>query len=190
MKAKSGFTLVEILIVVVILGILAAIVIPQFTGASTEAKESALRSDLQAIRSQIELYKIQHNADILPGEVLNADGSITPATDVSFVNALTCKTDKNGVADTAGTGDPQVYRFGPYMKKIPENPFSTAETIVVAGKSEAASSVSVGGTVLTAGGNTAGWHFVNAATGLDRGHFQPADPLANPIDDTDLHVNY
>ena len=38
MKAKSGFTLVEILIVVVILGILAAIVIPQFTNASTEAK--------------------------------------------------------------------------------------------------------------------------------------------------------
>ena len=68
MKAKSGFTLVEILIVVVILGILAAIVIPQFTSASTEAKESSLVSNLQTIRSQIELYKIQHN-DILPGEI-------------------------------------------------------------------------------------------------------------------------
>ncbi|MHC4363321.1 MAG: type IV pilin protein, partial [Planctomycetota bacterium] len=42
MKAQSGFTLVEILIVVVILGILAAIVIPQFTDASTEAKMSSL----------------------------------------------------------------------------------------------------------------------------------------------------
>jgi len=62
MKAKSGFTLVEILIVVVILGILAAIVIPQFTDASTEAKESALKSDLQTMRSQIELYKISDRA--------------------------------------------------------------------------------------------------------------------------------
>ena len=61
MKAKRGFTLVEILIVVVILGILAAIVIPQFTEASTEAKVSRLASDLQTMRSQIELYKVQHS---------------------------------------------------------------------------------------------------------------------------------
>lgn len=59
MRAKSGFTLVEILIVVVILGILAAIVIPQFTDASTEAKTSSLMSNLQTMRSQIELYKIK-----------------------------------------------------------------------------------------------------------------------------------
>ena len=49
MRANRGFTLVEILIVVVILGILAAIVIPQFTEASTEAKLSSLCSDLQTI---------------------------------------------------------------------------------------------------------------------------------------------
>ena len=63
MQAKRGFTLVEILIVVVILGILAAIVIPQFTQASTEAKTNSLCSDLQTLRSQIELYKVQHNDD-------------------------------------------------------------------------------------------------------------------------------
>jgi len=65
MQAKRGFTLVEILIVVVILGILAAIVIPQFTQASTEAKANSLCSDLQTMRSQIELYKVQHN-DVAP----------------------------------------------------------------------------------------------------------------------------
>ena len=67
MKAKSGFTLVEILIVVVILGILAAIVIPQFTDASTQAKESSLCADLQTLRSQIELYKFKQGA--LPADM-------------------------------------------------------------------------------------------------------------------------
>ncbi|MHC4171078.1 MAG: type II secretion system protein [Planctomycetota bacterium] len=79
MKARSGFTLVEILIVVVILGILAAIVIPQFTEASTEAKTSSLMTDLQTMRSQIELYKIQHNDD-LPGTV-----GLAAPTETTFI---------------------------------------------------------------------------------------------------------
>src|ERR1051325_12249949 len=61
---KSGFTLVEILIVVIILGILAAIVIPQFTNASTDARKSNLTSQLQTLRSQIALYKLQHNETV------------------------------------------------------------------------------------------------------------------------------
>ena len=56
-NARRGFTLVEILIVVIILGILAAIVIPQFTNASQNARESSLQSTLQTLRSQIQLYK-------------------------------------------------------------------------------------------------------------------------------------
>jgi len=60
MMARKGFTLVEILIVVVILGILAAIVIPQFTSAADETKQASLRSNLQTIRSQIELYKMKN----------------------------------------------------------------------------------------------------------------------------------
>ncbi len=65
-KIKRGFTLVEILIVVIILGILAAIVIPQFTNASTEARNSSLASTLQAIRSQFQLYKTSSSGDIGP----------------------------------------------------------------------------------------------------------------------------
>ncbi len=55
---KGGFTLVEILIVVIILGILAAIVIPQFTSASESAKASSLVSQMQTIRSQLELGSV------------------------------------------------------------------------------------------------------------------------------------
>src|SRR6195952_4990518 len=67
---KSGFTLVEILIVVIILGILAAVVIPQFTNASQDARKSSLVSQLQTLRSQIELFKLQHG-DALPDLVTN-----------------------------------------------------------------------------------------------------------------------
>jgi len=108
MRTKSGFTLVEILIVVVILGILAAIVIPQFTEASTEAKTSSLCTDLQTMRSQIELYKIQHN-DQLPG-----------SGGASFVLALTGQTD---IAGAVGTD------YGPYLQKIPTNQFTDDDTV-------------------------------------------------------------
>src|SRR5256885_17192904 len=57
---KGGFTLVEILIVVIILGILAAIVIPQFTSASQDARKNSLVSQLQTIKAQLELTRLQH----------------------------------------------------------------------------------------------------------------------------------
>jgi general secretion pathway protein G len=143
MRAKSGFTLVEILIVVVILGILAAIVIPQFTNASTEAKESALASDLQSVRSQVELYKIQHN-DNLPGV---ANG--THIAGSGFASAMTTATDQDGAAGG---------RFGPYMQKIPANPFNDLSTVEVDG---------------TAGNNDYGWNFVTS--GASAGLFQADD---------------
>lgn len=60
---RAGFTLVEILIVVVILGILAAIVVPQFTQASSDAVKGALQSQLQTINSQVELYRVKNSGN-------------------------------------------------------------------------------------------------------------------------------
>jgi len=59
-QARKAFTLIEILIVVVILGILAAVVIPQFTNAADDANSSSVRTQLQTLRSQIELYRIEN----------------------------------------------------------------------------------------------------------------------------------
>lgn len=60
-QVKRAFTLIEILIVVVILGILAAIVIPQFTDASQQATDASVRSQLQTLRAQIELFRVKNN---------------------------------------------------------------------------------------------------------------------------------
>jgi general secretion pathway protein G len=102
----QGFTLVEILIVVVILGILAAIVIPQFTSASETAKASSLQSQLQTIRSQLELYQVQHNGEYPTQAQLW--GNLTGTTDI----------DGNAGAD-----------YGPYLQKAPENPFEDSSTV-------------------------------------------------------------
>ena len=80
-RRRGGFTLIEILIVVVILGILAAIVIPQFTNAAQDANVSSARSQLQSMRSQIELYRVQNNgaAPANPWTELVAGGYIRAA---------------------------------------------------------------------------------------------------------------
>ena len=108
MKAKHGFTLVEILIVVVILGILAAMVIPVFGQASTDAKTSALASNLQKLRLQIELYKNHHNG--------HYPGSGT----ASFKDAMTGKTDLFGAAGG---------QYGPYLERIPVNSFNNNDSV-------------------------------------------------------------
>lgn len=105
---KHGFTLVEILIVVVILGILAAIVIPQFTSASESAKGSSLMSQLQTLRSQLELYQIQHNGEY-PTTWTQLTGRTNAAGDV-------------GDADATSTTHP----YGPYLQQPSRNPFITA----------------------------------------------------------------
>ena len=113
-NVSRGFTLVEILIVVIILGILAAIVIPQFTNASTEARENSLRSLLQTIRSQVELYKLQHG-DLYPTD----DG--TWNGDWGNWERLTGRTNMQGTTDPADGP----LTFGPYLQSAPVNPLNS-----------------------------------------------------------------
>lgn len=59
---KSAFTLIEILIVVILLGILAAIVVPQFTDASDEAKAKRVLTDERILKSAVQLYRAKEGA--------------------------------------------------------------------------------------------------------------------------------
>lgn len=61
-RSTTGFTLVEILIVVVILGILAAIVVPQFTKATDDASSTATYDTLNRVRRAIEIYHARNNS--------------------------------------------------------------------------------------------------------------------------------
>ena len=60
---RRGFTLIEVLIVVVIMAVLAATIIPQFSSSTRDAKDSALEFNTHTMRSQIELYKVHHNSN-------------------------------------------------------------------------------------------------------------------------------
>ena len=108
-RSDAGFTLVELLIVVVILAILASVVIPQFTNVSADAKESSLRSNLATVRQAISLYRVQHN-ETYPGQGGWAE----------FVTQLTTGTASDG---TPGS------KYGPYLRDVfPANPVTGTST--------------------------------------------------------------
>lgn len=107
-RRKHGFTLVEILIVVVIMAVLAATIIPQFSDSAKDAKANTALFNLHTLRSQIELYKANH------------DG--VPPDDLT---KLTVKTNRAGET----TGDDLVY--GPYIHAVPDNPLVDTNANVV-----------------------------------------------------------
>jgi len=132
---NRGFTLVELLIVVIILAVLAAIVIPQFTSSSDEAKASAMKSTLSEMRNAIELYYHQHNSTYpAAAQSLPAPGTGAAGSSAAFLEQLTMYTNVAGAV--AKTKD-ATYKFGPYLKKqsLPENPYTqtTDVTVVNAG---------------------------------------------------------
>lgn len=139
---RNAFTLVELLIVVVILGILAAVVIPQFSDASTDAKFSSLGTNLATVRGQIELYKLQHNGAY-------------PTDEKTFSDQMTKKTNADGTT----TGTPTL---GPYLQRIPNNPYSNDNSIGKKGDAAGSSgwiydnSGGAGSFVANDGGTTSG----------------------------------
>ena len=108
---QRAFTLIEILVVVVILGILAAVVIPQFTNARVDASVSTVKSQLQTVRGQIEVYKARHSA--LPafgmtGAASDWDPLVNPPDEDVYLQAAPY----NPFTGSAGIGDAESIDIG------------------------------------------------------------------------------
>lgn len=105
---KNAFSLVEMVIVVAMIGIVAALVIPCFNGQTLEAREAAAKDDLRILRSAIEFYAVRHSgvAPGYPGD----DLSRVPTTD-EFRTQMT-------VQEVC-------------LRKIPENPFNDLDTMYI-----------------------------------------------------------
>jgi len=122
---KKAFTLFELMIVVAILGILAAIALPEFQSHTRQAREAAARDVLRILRNQIELYAAQHNGT--PPGFPNGDTTASP-TYLHFFSQITRATNKNG--DIAIPGTPG-YPLGPYLPEMPENPLNNKCTVKI-----------------------------------------------------------
>jgi len=128
-KAKA-FTLVEILVMVVVLGILAAIVIPMAGSGTNTARTSCLAQDLRVMRTHILFYKSQHT-DTAPGYP-DGDKSQAPTEEMLINQTSLCST-KDG--QTASRGTPG-FPYGPYLRNIPKNPFNDKKTVQMLGNAE------------------------------------------------------
>ena len=152
---EEGFTLVELLIVVIILAVLAAIVVPQFSASTNDAKAAALKANLANIRAAIDFYYQEHGE--YPGDLIatgatcvNGAAVATGAADTedALLAQLTRYTNADGLACTGK--DATTFKYGPYLKgDMPVNPEGTKNDVAV---------VSAGVLGLTSGG-TGGWRY-------------------------------
>ena len=154
-KRSRGFTLVELIIVIIIIGIIATLAIPQFIDSTVDAQEARLLGDLAVMRNAINLYYHQHSSTY-PGAVKeDGTGAATTADNdvAAFTNQLAQYTDADG--KTSATLDRALYPFGPYlMTGLPDDP------VAVTGSDVDGVTVTSDAGVLTADGDpTTGWKY-------------------------------
>lgn len=135
-KRQSGFTLVELLIVAIILAILAAIIVPQFASTTVDAQESALRANVTAMRSAIDLYRQQHgeypgvNTAVPVPACTGTAGTGAAGTQQAIEDQLTLYSNAaGGTCSVAGT----TYPFGPYIQEdvLPTNPITNVGVVAI-----------------------------------------------------------
>jgi len=108
---KLGFSLVELVIVIIILGVIAAVAIPRISSGSRNAGEAALKADLATLRNAIDWYYGEHNMTF-PGA--KADGLGNAAeSETAFINQLTKYSDASG---NCSVDKNAAFPYGPYVR--------------------------------------------------------------------------
>ena len=130
LKNQSGFTLIEILIVVILLGILATIIIPQISISTDDTKLNTLRTSLSQLRNSIEIYYHTHG-NTYPGCGLPTTKPADIDTDAkAFIAQLTRYTDASG---NISNSKDATFKYGPYVKgdALPENPYNNKSDVTI-----------------------------------------------------------
>ena len=103
LRTRKAFSLIELVIVVVIIGIIAAIAIPRFSNASVSAGDSALKGDLNVMRKAIDTFTTEHGG--------------TLPTLANIVSDLTLYSDSTGTS--CQTTQDSTHIYGPYLRSVP-----------------------------------------------------------------------
>src|SRR3990170_2580725 len=112
MTRSRALTLIEVLIIVIVLALLAAVMTPQFTRAGSDTGLTTLKAALLDVRAQIRLYRAQH-ADRYP-------------TLEAFVEQMTSYSNLGGRTSPRKTGE---FNLGPYLSAIPVNPYTAGKRV-------------------------------------------------------------
>ncbi|MCC6660934.1 MAG: type II secretion system protein [Phycisphaerales bacterium] len=132
-RPRAAFSITELVVVICILGVVAAIAIPRFSVATEIARTSALLCDAYSLQTAIQHYAAEHMGR---PPTQNVDG--TAAGPALFARRLLEKSDECGTLNPAGA-------FGPYLRSMPVNGVNGMLSLRIGGNAP--------------GENSAGWHF-------------------------------
>jgi general secretion pathway protein G len=129
-KPRAAFAMGEILICVAAIGVLATVVLPQLSSAKEETKQKLLGDELRSLRTQISVFRAQHE-NVPPG--YPRGNPLAPPTEQAVLDQLMNHTDASCISAKAESAR---FRYGPYLSHAPVNPVSGLSSFELVGNNQ------------------------------------------------------